>query len=76
MMDTEVPLSTVVAVTLWVTGLGLIVLGLLTGLALAPFGLFCALGGGVLNVRGFVRGLERREVEAFNLGRESVRAVR
>lgn len=38
--------------------------------------ILCAAAGATIHARGFVHGLECRERSAFELGRESVRAVR
>lgn len=76
MIDMEISLNSLAATLLWILGLGLLTLAFITDLELSSFGLFCAVAGGVLNVRGSVHRLSMREKNAYDLGRESVRAIR
>lgn len=69
-------LNTVLAWTAWILA-G--VCGGLYAFATQAFGGLVVLlvaAGATLHVRGFIYAMERREVEAFELGRASVRAVR
>lgn len=72
MQDRQVPTTTAWASFLWPLGFVLIV-AQLVGLAhTGQLGLYVAMAGAVLNVRGFFRNQHERERNAFILGRESV----
>lgn len=69
-------LNTVLAWTAWILAAVCAVLYAFTTQAFGGLVVLLVAAGATLHVRGFVYALECRERAAFELGRESVRAVR
>lgn len=76
MIESTVTVRTVTALLLWTAGIIAIGLSFFGPLQLAAIGLLLAGMGGVVQIRGFLCALERRERNAFDLGRDSVRNLR
>lgn len=76
MTDRTIAVHTAFSALLWPLGTVMIVVGLLTEHELGQLGILVAMVAAVLNVRGFFCALERRERNAFELGRDSVRHLR
>lgn len=73
MQDRTITATTAAALFLWPAGLGLVLLDLFTAVNTGQLGLYLAMGGGVLNIRGFFCAQNYRERNAFYLGRDSVK---
>lgn len=71
MHDREVPVTSAVAVVLWLVGTILILVDLALPVETGELGLLAAGAAGVLNIRGFLQRQRERELEAFLSGRES-----
>lgn len=61
---------------LWVAGVSLAVVQTITGLHVGDLGIVCVAAGATLTVRQFLLQDHRRNVAAFELGKESVRRIR
>lgn len=76
MTNRNISVHTAVSCLFWPLGLSLVVLGFFVGSSLGQLGIIVAMVAAVLNVRGFFCSLQRREIAAFELGRDSVRSIR
>jgi hypothetical protein len=76
MEDVTISATATLAYGLWAVGITFVVVQLFDGAPLGQLGLLAAGAGMVLNVRGFICTQCQREQSAFDLGRESVRAVK
>lgn len=75
-MNRSVSLLEVMAWSLWAAGVLAIVYDLALALhALGHFGVVLCCAGATLHVRGFILRLEERDLNAFELGRDSVRRI-
>lgn len=70
MSDWHLSATAVAATVLWVIGVALAMVQLLTDVGVGQLGIIAAAGGATLNVRGYFVKLEDRERNAFNLGRD------
>jgi hypothetical protein len=75
MTERDIPATTLLAGICWVAGLTLTIVNVFVEAKLGSLGGLCGVAGATLNVRGWFGQLRRREVNAFNLGRDSMRAV-
>lgn len=78
MIDRKISATQTFAYAHWALGLSLIVTSFYGPIQLAALGLLAAGVGGVAQIRGMICGLEERERNAFDLGRdyESSQGVR
>lgn len=76
----QVSVCEAVAVGLWLIGLGLVIADVIfanhNDHGLGPLGVVLAIGGATLNVKAWMCHLLEREINAFELGRDSVRTLR
>lgn len=76
-MDSKVTMNTVVAWLAWALTFALIAMGyLLNTFYLSALGLALSAAAATLHIRCFIIGLSEREVQAFEIGRQSVRQIR
>lgn len=76
MHDRTISATTTIAYACWFTGTLLVFLSFFGPLQLAAVGLLIAGAGGVMQIRGFLCALERRERNAFALGKDYERRDR
>lgn len=76
MQDMTISATKAIAYLLWTIGTGFVAASFFGPLQLAAVGLLLAGAGGVSQMRGYICGLQRRERDAFDLGRDSVRSLR
>lgn len=76
MTDHTISTTTVAGYALWLLGAGFVALSFFGPLPLAAIGLLMAGAGGVVQIRGFFFCLQRREREAYEIGRDSVTRLR
>ncbi len=75
MNDRSIPVTAAIAALLWVAGLALILVDIATSSGTSHLGLYSTAAAAVLTVRGFLCQMQVRELEAYELGRESVRPI-
>jgi len=76
MIDCSCTLNSVLAWLCWIASAVMAALYAFVSEAFGMLGVMFVAAGATLHVRGFVNGLDHRVRAAFELGRESVRAVR
>lgn len=76
MNDRSITLRSAVSCLLWTTGVVLALLETLGVADIGELGVVAAAAGATLSVRGFVAELERRDRNAFELGRDHERHLR
>jgi hypothetical protein len=77
MLDGQVNISCVAAWALWATSVALIISGGVSGLwPLGQAGLACSAAAATVTVRGFFTRQQVMMLNAFELGRDSVRHLR
>lgn len=76
MTERNIALHAAVAYLLWPIGVILVCVGVVTDFELGQLGIVLCMIAATLTVRGYFCALERREREAYELGRASVRSLR
>lgn len=76
MHDRNISATVTAAYVLWTLGGSIILLSLFIAVPIAPVGIFVSGAAMVVHIRSFFICLAQRELEAFELGRESVRPIR
>lgn len=76
MSDRTIAVHTAISCILWPSAFVLVCLGIFTGHNLGQLGLLFGVVAATLTVRGWICELGRREREAYEIGRESVRSIR